>query len=64
MFISLNSAEFCAKWIYGDSDPEQVEPVLSLEKYLIIWPAFQLLITAYIALFVPEVDPEIEAAHS
>ena len=55
VFISLNSAEFCSKWIYGiESDP-----VLTLESYMLMWSSFQLFITAYVAFFVPEINPEI-----
>jgi len=39
VFISLNSAEFCARWIYGTPD-EEIEPVLSLEGYMQIWTTF------------------------
>lgn len=35
VFISLNSAEFCGKWIYG-TPPEETVPVLSLENYIFL----------------------------
>ena len=63
LFISLNSAEFCGRWIYG-TPTEETEPILTLDRYLLIWPAFQLLITIYIALFVPEKDPELQKVAS
>ena len=53
LFISLNSQEFCSAWIYG-TPVEETQPILTLENYLLIWPSFQMLITIYIALFVPE----------
>ena len=59
LFISLNSPEFCGKWIYG-TDPETTEPILTLQNYILIWTTFQVIITIYIALFVPEVDPELK----
>ena len=52
MFIALNSDEFCQKWIYGDNGGV----LLTLEKFLLILPSFMLLVTMYIALFVPEKD--------
>ena len=55
LFISLNSAEFCATWIYG-TDPDVTEPLLDLKTYILIWTSFQLMVTVYIALFVPEND--------
>ena len=58
LFISLNSPEFCATWLYG-TKPEETEPLLTLESWIMIWSSFQLLVTLYIALFVPEVDPEL-----
>ena len=39
LFISLNSAEFCATWIYG-TDPEETEPILDLKTYILIWTSF------------------------
>lgn len=60
VFISLNSTEFCAKWIYGTELTEATMPVLTLDNYILIWASFQLFITAYIAIFVPEMDPELE----
>lgn len=46
-FISLNSQEFCAKWIYGvdndvstDENGQMPEPVLTLKKYMQIWGTF------------------------
>lgn len=59
VFISLNSAEFCGKWIYG-TPPEETVPVLTLENYILIWSSFQLIITAYIAFLVPEKDEELQ----
>jgi len=56
LFISLNSAEFCTRWIYGTES----EPVLTLENYMLMWSSFQLFITFYIAFFVPEVDQELQ----
>jgi PAT family acetyl-CoA transporter-like MFS transporter 1 len=57
VFISLSSAEFCGRWIYG-TRAEETDPVLSLESYLLIWPTFQIIVTTYIAFLVPEIDPE------
>ena len=62
LFISLNSAEFCGSWIYG-TDPAVTEPVLDLQSYILIWTSFQLLVTIYIAIFVPEGDPEPKEAN-
>ena len=59
LFISLNSAEFCGSWIYG-TDPAVTEPVLDLQSYILIWTSFQLLVTIYIALFVPEGDQDAD----
>ncbi len=59
LFISLNSAEFCGRWIYG-TPSEQTTPILTLENYMLMWSAFQILVTFFIAFFVPEVDPELK----
>ena len=37
------------------------EPILTMTGYIQGWSAFQLLITLYIAFFVPEKDPELVA---
>ena len=75
LFISLNSAEFCSKWIYGkeintkqlqeiDSQDGSVEPkgqvVLTMGNFMLIWIVFQFSTTLYITFFVPEVDPAVE----
>lgn len=60
LFISLNSAEFCGRWIYG-TPAEETEPILTLDNYIFLWTSFQLMVTVYIALFVPEKDPELQA---
>lgn len=59
LFISLNSPEFCGTWIYG-TKAEETEPLLTLESWILMWGSFQLFITVYIALFVPEEDPELK----
>ena len=60
VFISLNSAEFCSKWIYWTNEPvEKTDPVLTLETFITIWGTILLLITIYIAAFVPETDTEL-----
>ena len=56
IFIALNSPEFCATWIYG-TKLEETEPLLTVENWILMWSSFQLFITVYIALFVPEKDP-------
>ena len=55
IFMSLSSAEFCAKYLYGwfpVSDPSR--PLLSLSSFMLAWSTFQLVVTIYILLFVPE----------
>ena len=60
VFISLNSPDFCAKWIYWTSESEEkTDPVLTLETFITIWGTILLLITIYIAAFVPETDAEL-----
>jgi len=59
LFISLNSAEFCGRWIYG-TPVEETVPILTLENYMLMWSAFQLAVTFFIAGFVPEIDPELK----
>ena len=60
VFISLNSPDFCAKWIYWTSKSEEkLDPVLTLETFITIWGTILLLITIYIAAFVPETDAEL-----
>ena len=65
VFISLNSVEFCNRWLYSNKyeadQLESVEPVLTLENYIFIWSTFLLFITFVIAFFIPEVDPELQA---
>ena len=60
LFISLNSVEFCAKWIYGTELDEKTDPVLTLDSYILIWASFQLIITIIVAIFVPEIDPDLQ----
>lgn len=60
LFISLNSPEFVSRWITG-TPVEETEPVLTLERWMLLWSSFQLLVTVYLILFVPEVDPELQA---
>ena len=60
IFISLNSSEFCAKWIYGvELEDGMIDPVLTLDRYILIWGVTLLMVTIYIAAFVPETDLEI-----
>ena len=39
IFISLNSPEFCATWIYG-TKPSETEPMLTLDRWMFIWSSF------------------------
>jgi hypothetical protein len=53
--MSLNSLEFCQKYLYGwlpTSDAN--EPVLTLSNFMFIWSTFQLVTTVYILLFIRE----------
>ena len=58
LFISLNSPEFVGRWIYG-TEPDVTEPILNIGNYMLLWAGFQLLMTVFVAFFVPEVDPEL-----
>jgi len=67
VFLSFNSIEFCQKYVYptlypnlADHNSLSPEPILTLKNYIFIWATFQLFITIYIALFVPEEDPTLQ----
>ncbi len=54
IFISLSDSDFCAKWL-GITNP-----LWTLQNFLGYYCIFTLIITIYVALFVPERDKELE----
>ena len=57
IFISLNDPDFCQKWFgYG-------EPIWTLESFLSFYCIFTLLITLYVAFFVPERDAALKKSY-
>jgi len=66
VFISLNSIQFCQKWIYGgeanaDMPDQLVAPILTLSNFLGYYIVFQLAVTVFITFFLAEIDPILEA---
>lgn len=51
VFVSLNSVEFCNKWIFNEP---QEQGLLSIPQFIWWWAVVQFVITIYIAVFVPE----------
>lgn len=54
IFMSLNSPEFCQKYLPWIPTANPEEPVLTLSNFMFIWSTFQLVTTIYILLFVKE----------
>lgn len=54
IFISLNDPVFCQKWLGID------EPLWTMTNFLGFYCCFTLLVTLYVAVCVPERDPELE----
>ena len=57
IFISLNDPEFCQKWLGIE------EPLWTLHNFLTFYCVLTLVVTFYVAFFVPERDPELEKTH-
>ena len=53
IFISLSDPDFCKKWL-------NEEPLWNLNNFLSFYCILTLIVTFYVAFFVPERDPELE----
>ena len=57
VYLSLNSLNFCQTWIYPSDSFMQV-PLLTMQKFMMIWIGTQLATTLYIIFFTQEQDED------